>query len=173
MLIKTGLQAFYQQRSGCVIYYPGIASTAEVPGTPYRMSGTLEFSLCASIAPDRRPLSECAKRTSLGRRSGNRRRSARSTKFHSVSAVLYDRPGTSDLIWFYEANFIVLRSGYRCRVEDAHVVVESVLIAVRLLCSACHIQDHVEDLLADICDGFLTGSYITGRDVDHVEPVIL
>ena len=66
---------------------------------------TLEFSLCASIAPDRRPLSECAKRTSLGRRSGNRRRSARSTKFHSVSAVLYDRPGTSDLIWFYEANF--------------------------------------------------------------------
>ena len=69
---------------------------------------TLEFSLCASIAPDRRPLSECAKRTSLGRRSGNRRRSARSTKFHSVSAVLYDRPGTSDLIWFYEANFYLI-----------------------------------------------------------------
>ena len=31
----------------------------------------------------------------------------------------------------------------------------------------------VEDLLADICDGFLTGSYITGRDIDHVEPVVL
>ena len=74
---------------------------------------TLEFSLCASIAPDRRPLSECAKRTSLGRRSGNRRRSARSTKFHSVSAVLYDRPGTSDLIWFYEANFYYFESRAR------------------------------------------------------------
>ena len=74
---------------------------------------TLEFSLCASIAPDRRPLSECAKRTSLGRRSGNRRRSARSTKFHSVSAVPYDRPGTSDLIWFYEANFYYFESRAR------------------------------------------------------------
>ena len=36
---KPDLQAFYQQRSDCVIYYPGIAITAEVPGTPYRISG--------------------------------------------------------------------------------------------------------------------------------------
>ena len=95
----------YENKNGCVIYYPGIASTAEVPGTPYRISGTLEFSSCASIAPDRRALSERAEHASFARKSGNRRRSARSTKFHSVSAVLYDRPGTSDLIWFYEANF--------------------------------------------------------------------
>ena len=77
------------------------------------MSGTLEFSSCASIAPDRRALSERAEHASFARRSGNRRRSARSTKFHSVSAVLYDRPGTSDLIWFYEANFYYFESRAR------------------------------------------------------------
>ena len=48
---------------------------SEVPGTPYRMSGTLEFSSCASIAPDRRALSERAEHASFARRSGNRRRS--------------------------------------------------------------------------------------------------
>ena len=53
-------------------------------------------------------MSERAEHASFARRSGNRRRSARSTKFHSVSAVLYDRPGTSDLIWFYEANFYIV-----------------------------------------------------------------
>ena len=60
----------YKKKNGCVIYYPGIASRVEVPGTPYRMSGTLEFSCiayqerasdafadsCASIAPDRRAI---------------------------------------------------------------------------------------------------------------------
>ena len=50
----------------------------------------------------------------------------------------------------FEFNLLLTAgSGDRCRVEDAHVVVESVLVAVRLLGSACHIQDHVEDLLAD------------------------
>ena len=33
---------------------------------------TLEFSLCASIAPDRRALSERAEHASFARRSGNR-----------------------------------------------------------------------------------------------------
>ena len=37
----------YKNKNGCVIYYPGIVSTAEVPGTPYRISGTLEFSCIA------------------------------------------------------------------------------------------------------------------------------
>ena len=69
----------------------------EFRGGHAEQADTLEFSSCASIASTRRPLSECAKRTSLGRRVDNRRRSARSTKFHSVSAVLHDRPGTSDL----------------------------------------------------------------------------
>ena len=57
---------------------------------------TLEFSLCASIAPDRRALSERAKHASFARRSGNRRRSARGTKFHLVPRFLYGVPGTSD-----------------------------------------------------------------------------
>ena len=79
----------YENKNGCVIYYPGIVSTAEVPGTPYRISGTLEFSCiayqerasdafadsCASIAPDQRALSERAEHASFARRSGNRRRS--------------------------------------------------------------------------------------------------
>ena len=37
----------YENKNGCVIYYPGIVSTAEVPDTPHRMSGTLEFSCIA------------------------------------------------------------------------------------------------------------------------------
>ena len=60
------------------------------------MSGTLEFSSCASIAPDRRTLSERAEHASFARRSGNRRRSARGTKFHLVPRFLYGVPGTSD-----------------------------------------------------------------------------
>ena len=65
--IKAGFTGFRQQRSGCVYYYRRITNKAEVPGTPYRMSGTLKFSCsayqerasdafadsCASIAPDR------------------------------------------------------------------------------------------------------------------------
>ena len=93
---KSQITGFRQQRSGCVYYYPGIASRVEVPGTPYRMSGTLEFSSCASIAPDRRALSERAEHASFARRSGNRRRSARGTKFHLVPRFLYGVPGTSD-----------------------------------------------------------------------------
>ena len=27
----------YENKNGCVIYYPGMASTAEVSGTPYRI----------------------------------------------------------------------------------------------------------------------------------------
>ena len=74
------------------------------------MSGTLEFSCiayqerasdafadsCASIAPDRRALFERAEHASFARRSGNRRRSARGTKFHLVPRFLYGVPGTSD-----------------------------------------------------------------------------
>ncbi len=73
----------HQYRSGC-FFYPRMASKAEVPGTSYRISGTLEFSSCASIASPRRPLFERAKRESLGRRGDNKRRSKRSTKFHLV-----------------------------------------------------------------------------------------
>ena len=100
----------YENKNGCVIYYPGIVSTAEVPGTPYRMSDTLEFSCiadqerasdafadsCASIVPDRRALSERAEYASFARRSGNRRRRARGTKFHLVPRFLYGVPGTSN-----------------------------------------------------------------------------
>ena len=95
---KSWITGFRQQRSGCVYYYPGIASRVEVPGTPYRMSGTLEFSCIAyqerasdafadswaSIAFPRRPLSERAQWVSLGRRGNNRRRSEWSTKFHRI-----------------------------------------------------------------------------------------
>ena len=74
------------------------------------MSGTLEFSCiayqerasdafadsCASIAPDRRALSERAEHASFARRSGNKRRSARGTIFHSVPHFLYGVSETSD-----------------------------------------------------------------------------
>ena len=66
------------------LYYRRKVSNVEVSGTPYRISGTLEFSSCVSIAADRRALSERAKHASFARRSDNRRRSARGTKFHLV-----------------------------------------------------------------------------------------
>ena len=50
---------------------------------------------------------------------------------------------------------------------------ESVLIAVGLLQSACHIQDHVEYLRSHLSDGRLSGGNGTGGNIDHVKPVIL
>ena len=41
-------------------------------------------------------MSERAEHASFARRSGNRRRSARGTKFHLVPRFLYGVPGTSD-----------------------------------------------------------------------------
>ena len=48
----------YKKKNGCVIYYPGIASTAEVPGTPYKKRGT-EWNFVPlalrRLLPDLRP----------------------------------------------------------------------------------------------------------------------
>ena len=64
-------------------------------------------------------------------------------------------------------------SGDRCRVEDAQVVVEAVLIAVGLLFAAGHIQDEVEDLRPHFRDGGFPGGHAAGGNIDHIEPVVL
>ncbi len=66
------------------VFYRGVASTVEVPGTVYRISGTLEFSECASIASGRSELFERAQHASFERSPDNRRRSAQGKKFHLV-----------------------------------------------------------------------------------------
>ena len=97
VLIKPKFSAFINIFLAALFIIVEKPITKKFRGGHAEQADTLEFSSCASIASTRRPLFECAERRSLGRRVDNRRRSARSTKFHSVSAVLYDRPGTSDL----------------------------------------------------------------------------
>ena len=99
VLIKPKFSAFINIFLAALFIIVEKPITKKFRGGHAEQADTLEFSSCASIASTRRPLFECAERRSLGRRVDNRRRSARSTKFHSVSAVLYDRPGTSDLYW--------------------------------------------------------------------------
>lgn len=67
----------------------------------------------------------------------------------------------------------IYKSGNRSRIENAHIVVETVLVAIGLLDAACNIQNHVENLGAHFGDGGFAGCHIAGRDVDHVEPVVL
>ena len=62
-------------RSARWTYYRRIASKVEVPGTPFRISSTLEFSSCASIVADRTRY-----------------------KIPLSAVILYAVPGTSDLI---------------------------------------------------------------------------
>ena len=99
MLINAKINKLYQYCFDCFVYYRRKTSTAEVPGTPYRMSGTLEFSSYASIAAGRSEMFE-VRSTEFRTQSWQSAAEHTRYKIPPSAAFLYGVPGTSDLICY-------------------------------------------------------------------------